>query len=70
MLVNKDFIKDFALIANYYKWNINDIAEMKGAIRDSNDGKEYVTRLANAIRNGYRQDMTNNFIRLINWELK
>jgi hypothetical protein len=68
MLVSKQFLRDFAYIANVYGWNAEDIAEAKAQTR-ANPGemRRYWTQLAAAHRAGYQQTRANNFMRLGQW---
>ena len=66
--VDKSFLRDFAELANYYRWDREDIAEMKQHIRDG--GREAVRwyqLLARAHREGYRQTRQNDYQRLHRW---
>ena len=68
MKVSKQFLKDFAELANRYGWTPDDIEEMREAIRvNEEDGKRYITALAAAHRAGYEQSRENGYIRLHNW---
>lgn len=68
MNVSKQFLKDFAYLANRYGWTPADIEEMKAAVRANElDGKRYVTSLAEAHRAGYDQTSENGYIRLQAW---
>lgn len=68
MQVSKSFLKDFAYLANRYKWNAVDIEEMKAAVRVNEDvGRRYVTTLAAAHRAGYEQTRGNGYVRLHAW---
>lgn len=67
MKVSKQFLKDFAFLANYYQWTPADIADVKDYTRDNPDMLRYWSTLAAAHRDGYEQTRENNFIRLRNW---
>lgn len=66
--VSKAFLRDFAQLANFYEWNAEVIEEMKQAVRDSSEMREYLEALADAHRRGYRQTKENGFIRLHHWQ--
>jgi hypothetical protein len=68
MKVSKQFLRDFAYIANLYGWTTADIEEVKAQTRASPDELgRYWSRLAAAHRAGYTQNLENNFIRLGQW---
>lgn len=71
MRVSKNFIKDFAFLANFYEWSPKEIEEIKQEIREAGTEMVYFwSCLANAIINGYAQTRENNYIRLENWWLE
>ena len=67
MLVSKQFIKQFAFLANYYKWDKSDIDEIKTVVRSDKTFKKYLESLANAHKNGYQQTKENGHVRLKDW---
>jgi len=67
MKVSKAFLRDFGFLANLYKWDENDINEIKQAVREGTGYREFLEQLAAAHRAGYVQDESNNFIRLEQW---
>lgn len=68
MNVSRQFIKDFAYLANRYEWNAADIEEVKTHMRDNFEPmRRYWTLLAEAHRAGYEQTKGNGFIRLRGW---
>lgn len=68
MKVSKQFIQDFAYIANLYAWTAADIEDVKAQTRASPaEMGSYWTRLAAAHRAGYQQNGANNFMRLEHW---
>lgn len=68
MKVSRDFLKDFAYIANLYGWNAADIADAKAQTRASPAPmREYWTALAAAHRAGYKQNEANGYERLRRW---
>lgn len=68
MKVSKQFLRDFAYIANLYGWTADDVEDAKAQTR-SNLGEmvPYWTRLAAAHRAGYQQTRENNHMRLGQW---
>jgi len=68
MKVSKQFLRDFAYIANLYGWNAEDVEDAKAQTR-ANLGElvPYWTHLAAAHRAGYRQTVDNNYMRLGQW---
>jgi len=68
MKVSKQFLLDFAYIANLYGWTADDVEDAKAQTR-SNPGEmvPYWTRLAAAHRAGYQQTRENNHMRLGQW---
>lgn len=70
MRVSKEFLKDFAFLANYYKWTPAEIEEIKQETRASSELKIYWEKLAYAHRNGYEQTKENGYMRLQNWYLE
>ncbi|TQK00155.1 hypothetical protein [Herbaspirillum sp. SJZ107] len=68
MKVSKQFLRDFAYIANFYGWSAADVEDAKAQTRASPDELiPYWTRLAAAHRAGYAQTRENNFMRLEQW---
>ena len=68
MKVSRQFLQDFAYIANRYDWNAADIEEVKEATRaDPGRMFRYWSTLAAAHRAGYEQNASNGFIRLDVW---
>lgn len=67
--VSKQFIKDFAFVANFYEWKPDEVEEFKSIIRGEGDGemKRYIEKLSRALQSGYRQTKANGFIRLEKW---
>lgn len=65
---SKQFLKDFAYLANRYRWTPADIEEIKAHTRE-NPGpiQRYWTNLAIAHRAGYEQTAENGYIRLQAW---
>lgn len=68
MLVSRQFLKDFAYIANYYGWTDREVEEVKEATRQSPELRYYWQELARAHRQGYRQTKENNYMRLAEWQ--
>jgi len=68
MKASKQFLRDFAYIANLYGWNAEDVEDAKAQTR-ANPGElvPYWTRLAAAHRAGYQQSVDNNYMRLGQW---
>lgn len=67
MKVSRQFIQDFAYIANFYGWTPADIEDVKAQTRESTELRDYWTKLAGAHRAGYRQTVNNGHIRLVAW---
>ena len=68
MKASKQFLRDFAYLANRYSWTPADIEEMKAAILvNEATGQRYITTLAAAHRAGYEQTAANGFLRLQEW---
>ena len=68
MKVSKQFLRDFAYIANLYGWNAEDVEDAKAQTRTSpGEMCRYWTQLAAAHRAGYQQTAANNFMRLEQW---
>lgn len=68
MNVSRDFLKDFAYIANLYGWNAADIEDVKAQTRANPESmRRYWADLAAAHRAGYQQDASNNYVRLAAW---
>ena len=68
MRVSKQFLRDFAYLANRYGWTPADIEEIKAQTRASpEEMMRYWTNLAIAHQAGYEQTKENSFIRLREW---
>ncbi|WP_151448123.1 alanine racemase [Lacisediminimonas profundi] len=67
MNVSRQFLKDFAYIANRYGWTPEDVEQAKADTRANPGLVNYWTVLADAHRNGYEQTAENRFIRLTDW---
>lgn len=68
MKVSKEFVCDFAYIANFYGWTAADIEEAREQTRSSPAAmRRYWTALARAHRAGYRQTQENGYMRLQDW---
>lgn len=67
MKVSKQFLRDFAYLANFYGWSPTDIEDIKTQTRASVELRDYWTRLAVAHRAGYQQTKTNGYERLQPW---
>jgi hypothetical protein len=67
MLVSKQFLRDFAYIANVYGWNAEDVEDAKKQTRAHPELRSYWTQLAAAHRAGYEQTRANNYMRLDQW---
>ena len=68
MKVSRDFLKDFAYIANLYGWNAADIEDAKAQTRaNPAPMRDYWTALAAAHRAGYQQNEANGYERLQAW---
>jgi hypothetical protein len=68
MKVSKQFLKDFAYLANRYGWTPADIEEIKAETRASPGPMcRYWTNLAVAHRSGYEQTSENGYVRLHAW---
>jgi hypothetical protein len=68
MNVSKAFLRDFAYVANFYRWSAADVEEVKAHTREHSDEmKRYWTVLAAAHRAGYVQTKENDFMRLQPW---
>jgi hypothetical protein len=67
MHVSREFLREFAYLANLYKWTPSDIEEIKQATRISHDLKKYWEILAKAHHAGYEQTENNCHIRLYDW---
>lgn len=69
MKVSKQFLKDFAYLANRYGWNAADIEDVKAQTRsDPELMRAYWTNLAAAHRAGYEQISENGYMRLAAWQ--
>jgi hypothetical protein len=67
MKVSKQFLRDFAYLANHYGWTPADIEDVKADTRANPDLVRYWSTLADALRAGYEQTPENSFIRLDAW---
>lgn len=67
MKVSRQFLHDFAFLANHYRWTPADVEDIKADTRANPDLVRYWTTLATAMRAGYEQTKENNFIRLQAW---
>ena len=67
MKVSKQFLRDFAYIANLYGWNAEDVEDAKAQTRAYPELRMYWTQLAAAHRAGYQQTRENNHMRLGQW---
>lgn len=68
MKVSKDFLRDFAYLANLYGWDAADIEDVKAQTRANPEPmRRYWTTLAAAHRTGYRQNAANGYERLEVW---
>lgn len=68
MLVSKQFLRDFAYIANFYGWTAADVEDAKAQTRaNPAEMRRYWSELAAAHRAGYRQTRENNYMRLAQW---
>ncbi|GIZ54057.1 hypothetical protein [Noviherbaspirillum aridicola] len=68
MKVSRQFIKDFAYLANRYGWTPAEIEEIKAHTRaHPAQMRVYWTALAAAHRAGYEQTQENGYIRLQAW---
>lgn len=68
MKVSKDFLRDFAYLANLYAWDARDIEDVKAQTRANPEAmRRYWTVLAAAHRAGYEQNSLNGYERLGKW---
>ena len=68
MKVSRQFLRDFAYLANRYGWHAADIEDVKAHMREHVEPmRQYWSRLAAAHRAGYEQTKENGFIRLQAW---
>lgn len=67
MKVSRDFLRDFAYLANLYRWDAADIEDVKAQTRAAPELRRYWTTLAAAHRAGYEQTRENGFERLEAW---
>ena len=68
MKVSKDFLRDFAYLANLYGWDASDIEDVKTQTRANPEPmRRYWTTLAAAHRAGYQQTEANGYERLGKW---
>lgn len=65
--VSKQFIIDFAQLANKFDWTLSEIEEFKQVVRENPEMKRYLSVLAAAIRAGYEQTEENIHVRLEEW---
>jgi hypothetical protein len=67
--VSRQFIGEFALVANYFGWNPSEVEEFKEIIRGEGTGEmmRYISKMAYALQNGYQQTERNKFVRLDQW---
>lgn len=65
--VSREFIRDFAYIANLYEWTPADIEEVKQQTRGNAELMGYWRTLAFAHRMGYQQTKENNYMRMTEW---
>ena len=68
MNVSRQFLRDFAYLANRYEWNAADIKEIKAETRAQGEPMvRYWAELAAAHRAGYEQTEANGYMRLHAW---
>lgn len=67
MNVSKQFLRDFAYIANLYGWSAEDVEDAKAQTRAHPKLRSYWTQLAAAHRAGYQQTPENDYMRLGHW---
>ena len=67
MKVSKQFLRDFAYVANLYGWSAEDVEDAKEQTRAHPELRLYWTQLAVAHRAGYQQTRENNYMRLGHW---
>jgi len=67
MKVSRQFLQDFAYLANYYGWSPAEVEEIKADTRANPELVRYWSVLAAAHRAGYEQTPENNSIRLRDW---
>ena len=68
MKVSKQFLRDFAYLANRYGWTAGDIEEIKAQTRAAPVPMvRYWSTLAAAQRGGYEQTLENGYLRLSAW---
>lgn len=68
MKVSKQFLRDFAYLANLYGWTAADIEDVKAQTKTNpNEMRTYWTTLAAAHRAGYQQTVANGYMRLTAW---
>jgi hypothetical protein len=68
MKVSRDFLRDFAYLANLYQWDATDIEYVKAQTRANPEPMlRYWTTLAAAHRAGYQQTEGNGYERLQAW---
>lgn len=67
MRVSKQFLRDFAYLANRYGWTPAEIEDVKQATRENPELVRYWRNLAVAHRAGYEQTKENGFVRLREW---
>jgi hypothetical protein len=67
--VSKRFLRDFAYVANLYRWSAPDIEDVKAQTRAGGaEMLRYWTELAAAHREGYAQTADNGYVRLAAWQ--
>ena len=64
MNVSRAFMRDFAYLANRYKWEGRVLDEVKDQTRESQELRDYWSKLAAAHRAGYSPSQANNWERL------
>ena len=67
MNVSRQFLKDFAYLANRYGWTPETVEEVKADTRANPALIDYWTAIAAAHRDGYEQTPENGHIRLSQW---
>lgn len=67
MKVSKQFLRDFAYIANLYGWSAEDVEDAKAQTRAHPELRSYWAQLAAAHRAGYQQTPENDYMRLGRW---
>jgi len=67
MKVSRQFLRDFAYLANYYRWTLADIEDVKADTHGNPALLNYWAALAAAHRAGYKQTSENGYMRLQTW---